>query len=122
LFLEIQLYYVGAKCETSYNMTPLMGNMIHGLKQDGQRHAGALPAVSSTISASMCLLAGATILHVCSWGFTSTWPSVMKSMGWGKAFNKLRANARILTWLGQAEGRNHLESVSTVLHYHAAGS
>ncbi len=34
-----------AKCETRYNMTLSLGNMIHGLKPDGQRVAG-MPASS----------------------------------------------------------------------------
>jgi hypothetical protein len=34
-----------AKCETRYNMTHSLGNMIHGLKPDGQRGVG-MPASS----------------------------------------------------------------------------
>ena len=41
---EIQWCCVEAKCQTRYNMTLSMGNMIHGLKPDGQRNAGAPPS------------------------------------------------------------------------------
>ena len=41
---EIQWCCVEAKCQTRYNMTVSMGNMIHGLKPDGQRNAGAPPS------------------------------------------------------------------------------
>ncbi len=41
---EIRLCCVEAKCETRYNMTPALGNMIHGLKPDGLRGAGAPPS------------------------------------------------------------------------------